>query len=301
MKFYLHLILALQVWVVQALDILSAEEIILKSISLVYIYSNDCKFCKDFNPIIDYLSDLYNHNSDFQIVKINGKAHKSLSKLFLVQSFPTLKLYDNIKKSVITYSGDRLIDLIEDFITESSNARPDISKIRTSLIKINSLNDVDIYAKNKPLLIAFVDLLRQEWKHCFRPFHFYNALSDANEEVNFAVCSITDVKSEVLQELRVSHSPSLVYLHGETIGIFQTLGGESDLSMMDVSKFLNLSVTREVGNWFDSIPDLHSHADQARIHLKPSKPGMNHVANANNNFANDAESQYEQLLAKISL
>lgn len=301
MKLILHLLLALQLCIVQALDVLSTEQIIQKPISLVYIYSKECKFCKDLNPIIDYLSDLYNHNADFHIVKINGKVHKDLSELFLVHSFPTLKLYDNTKKSVTTYSGDRLVELIEDFISVSSNARPDVSKYQSSMLSITSLDDIDTYSTDKPLLIAFVELLRYDWKHSFRPFHFYNALSKAHSEINFAVCSINDANSEVLQKLRVSHSPSLVYLESGSIGIFRTLGGDSDLSEMDVKSFINLSKTRETGDWFDSVKELHAHADQAKPDLTPLKAGMNHRADVSDNFEEDIEGQYGQLMMKISL
>lgn len=300
MKLRLHLLLALQIYIVQALEVLSTEDIIRKPISLVYIYSNECKFCKELNPIIDYLSDVFNHNSEFQIVKVNGKFHEDISQLFLVQSFPTIKLYDNLRKLVITYSGDRLVELIEDFIIESSNARPDISKVKTSILSIKTLHDVDIYSSDKPLLIAFVDLLRNDWRHCFRPFHFYNALSKSYKDINFSVCGINDADSEVLQKFRVSHSPSLAYLHRESIGVFQTLGGDSYLDELVVATFVNLSESREVGNWFDSPQDLYNYADQVKPNVKVLKAGMNQVASINDMFEEDIESQFENLMAKIS-
>lgn len=304
---YTFISLFVHLYVVVALEALSSADILTKSISLVYFYRPDCRFCEDLSPTIDHLQDLYNHNHDFQVVKVNGWACQDLVNLFLVQAYPTLKLYDDTKKLVATYSGDRLVALIEEFIAENSEAKPDLSKSTSLVVSIVHKADLDYHLAKKPVLIAFVESHRPDWKQSRHRFHFYQTLARRHSEIVFATASITEVSSELLQFFKVSNSPSLVYYDGQKIGIYRTLNAipEQSLEESHITLFLDSvedGKEARAGLWFQSSEELHKYANLEKPDFQPEmKLGMNYIASPERDFTDDIESQYDQLVRKISL
>lgn len=297
---YLPLFLLLLLCLVSALEGVSVHSILRKPVSLVYFYAPGCHFCEKMESTIDYLSEVYNHNRDFQIIKVNGRKYQNLVLLFLVVSFPSTLLYDNTKKSVTRYDGVRLVELMEDFISESTNAKPDLSKTQSLVHAIVSPIDLRQLANDKPLMVVFVGL-SSDWQDWYRSFHFYQDIARNNGNVSFGVAQINEVCSEILEHFRVSRSPSLVYLDGDDIGTLGTLDSNLKVSEASIEKFLDLRSSKLFGSWFTSAAQLHSHADTVDISTDVQlKLGMN-IVNTKKGFDNDLESQYNILVNKISL
>ncbi|WPK24040.1 hypothetical protein PUMCH_001295 [Australozyma saopauloensis] len=298
----LKYLLILPLCIASVLEVLSKEEILRKPISLVYFYAPDCRFCTDVTPAVDYLSSIYNHNVNFQIVKVNGRKLKPLVQLFEVASFPTLKIYDNDKKSVTTYSGDRLIDLIDDFIAKHSDAQADLTNAITRVHSLTSLEQLNDLAAAKGVVIAFMDSTTPEWKHMTRPFHYFQELAQQNPHLAFATAELNKVDSKVVREFRVSNSPSLVFYDGQTVGVLGTFSANEVVDDEQTIRFTNLLTSKSIGTWFSNLAELQTHADEAEyVDTILLKPGMNAMAHSAKDFEEDIEGQYEQLLGKISL
>lgn len=299
---FTFLIALLQICLIYALEAFSAKDIVAKPISLVYFYTRGCRFCAESNPSIDYLSEVYNHNEDFQIVKVNGRVSRDLLQMFQVLSYPTVKIYDDVKKTVTSYNGDRLVELLQKFIEESSNAVPDYSKTKLPATSIMTMDDLHSLGSDKPLLIAFVEQHSVEWKHCFRPFHFYQALAQNSPNLHFAIARMNEVGSDVLRHFRVSHSPSLVYIDKKAIGTYGTFeGGANRISEGEIRTFLSLDKTHEFGVWFPNLQSLHKHAEMAISSSEEAFMPMKQVAGKTNDFSDDINEQYDQLVVQISL
>lgn len=303
----LVILFLLHLYVVTALEALSSADILARPISLIYFYRPDCRFCEELSPTIDHLLNLYNHNQDFQIVKVNGRARQDLVKLFLVQAYPTLKLYDDSKKLVTSYSGKRLVELLEQFILENSQATPNWLNSASLVVSINGKSDLDHHLAKNPVLIAFVDSSRPEWRQSRYSFHFYHGLARENPDIVFATTSITEVSSELLQYFKVSNSPSLVYYDGQKIGTYRTLETDSEqaLDESDIKSFIDSipeSQVERIGSWFSNSHDLNRHADSIKSKfVQGIMPGMNYIASSEKDFSDDIESQYDELLQKVFL
>lgn len=135
MLFLLHLLAVAWALAVAEIDDQSFVPALLSSnYTLVYFYKNQCQYCQQFNADFEYLSLIYNSNPGFQIVKVNGVQNKRINRLFKVDRYPTLKLYHNSTTEIITFTQQRSVDAISDFISiHVPEVEPDYSKFKSNI------------------------------------------------------------------------------------------------------------------------------------------------------------------------
>lgn len=287
------------------IEVRSTSEILLKPFSFIYFSASDCKFCEAFNPDFDYISTLYNQNSHFQVVKVNGRAQKDLVQLFDVKTFPTLKLYDLSEKQVYTYTSARDVEQIEQFIQEKTGAVPNLEAITSNVIQADASFDVDPLLTERPVVVAFVSRLSPDWMTYYYPNHMYQRLSRSFPQYQFVIAFADGTGSHLMQKYHVSNIPSVVLIDKSFIKIHNTLSTNQminyKISEEELETFLKNANEIEEGVWFPDLDSLHVHAEGLEYEgHKQWKGGMNVVENKND-VDLDADEEYELLLAQIRL
>ncbi|GEQ66872.1 hypothetical protein JCM33374_g535 [Metschnikowia sp. JCM 33374] len=291
------------------IEVSTVEEIIAKPISLIYFYDPGCQFCQAFSEDFEYISHIYNPNPSFQVIQINGRHEKQLKDLFEIQHFPTLKLYDDEKKRITTFTETRSVENLHKFIEAHTSAHPDTSKLSNNIRKVSKNSEIDeLKSNNKSVLIAFAGKSDETWQNYHYPNHFYQSLATRYPDTEFTVKFIEDAGSELMQTYHISNVPSLVFIEGDQVGVFNSLSTKPminyKLDANSVVKFLDDFTSRKEGVWFESIESLALHTENTHYvgHLQ-RKSGMNYVeGHGSNEMANlGLDEQYQILLDKISL
>lgn len=302
-----HYLLAL--CLLHIIEISSVQEIVARPISLIYFYAPDCQYCLAFSEDFEYLSYLYNSETDFQIVQVNGRENKYLKELFDVNYFPTLKLYDDLKKKVVTFTEIRLVINLQKFIKENTQIEPDTNKSENKIASISTKKEIDEIKKRKEsVLIAFVDKQDKTWANYYYPMHFYQALARRSPDIEFTLKFMEDGGFELMETYHVSNTPSLVLVDGNHIGIHNTLSTNQmtnyKLEAEDVETFLSDFRAKKEGTWFKDSDSLSIFAENSRFvgHVQ-RKPGMNYVeSQVTGDLAGlGLEEQYQILLDNINL
>lgn len=284
-------------------EISSAPEIIAKPYSLLYFYAYDCKFCNAFDPDFEYVASLYSGNDNFQIVKVNGRQQKHLTSQFEVTSFPSLRFYDTIQKRVVSFNGERLVAALQDFIEENSDAVPDKEKIILSIDLVESAADVENI--NGPVLIAFASKMSDGWKKYHYPSHYYQRLAREYPEVRFKIVFYEHDPAKLMLMYHVSNIPSLVYLDGDYIKVFNTFSTNQMVNFLiseeQLREFVENAAIAEEGKSFASAEELETHAMGLEYEgHKQRRGGMNVVQNTNDEVIS-LDEEYEKLVGEISL
>jgi len=100
------------------------DELVLNSgrPSLVKFYAPWCGHCKKLAPTYEQLGDHFAHieGSDVIIGKVDGDAHKDLSKRFGIRGFPTLKFFDGKSKTPVDYDSKRTLDALVKYVEDKT-------------------------------------------------------------------------------------------------------------------------------------------------------------------------------------
>lgn len=292
----LLLLWLLAVAALSAVEVSSRSGILEKPYSLIYFYAPDCKYCEAFSPQYDYLAQLYSDNDNFHAVKVNGRVHKDLVLLFGVTVYPTLKLYDDVNKKVVTFNGARSPELLDKFIGEHTDATANISAVPQHVEEVS-----DVAHVLAPQLVAFVSRL-SDWRAYYYPSHFYQQLAREHPEIKFSVVFTNENGSELMAKYHVSNTPLLVYVASDGIGIYNTLSTNHMVNYrLDEDKVRLFLDRAGVGEWFNSETELAAHAEKLEFEgHKQRKGGMNVVESRPGAVA-DVDAQYEMLMAQIAL
>lgn len=285
----------------QVIEISSTSEIITKPFSLIYFYAPDCRYCEGFNPDFEYLSALYNGNTDLQVVKVNGRKHKDMVRLFDVKSFPSLKLYDADQKQVVTYSQARDVEKIEQFIQEKTRATPDLLGVESLINEVSHVSDLNI-TDEQPLLLAFVSRLSLDWITYYYPGHFYQSIAREYPNITFAIVFADEIDSELMQKYHVSNIPSLVLVDKSGIQVHNTLSTNQmvnyKISEEDIRDIIERKDHEE--GWFPDLDSLYQHVESLEYDgHRQRKEGMNVIESREENH--DMDEEYQMLLAQIRL
>ncbi|ODV80615.1 uncharacterized protein CANTADRAFT_34556, partial [Suhomyces tanzawaensis NRRL Y-17324] len=203
--------------------------------SLIFFYSETCQYCQIFNPTFDYVSVLFNTPDasswekplstklPFQVLKTNGNSESRLTQLFLVASFPTLKLLNYNTMEIISYNyNDRELATVMGFIADNvPQAVPNYDNFRSPVVDFSSTTAEGILAQ-PATLIVFITSYLKDWKEYQYPTHFFQQLAagDKFSGVKFGVVDVSESTSDIVTSFRVSTYPSLMYV-GEN-GSFKT-------------------------------------------------------------------------------
>ncbi|KAI5959422.1 uncharacterized protein KGF55_005399 [Candida pseudojiufengensis] len=223
--------------------------------SLVYFYSDTCKFCQHFEPVFENLCVLYNgidsEKSKFQILAVNALQNKRLSQLFQIQHYPSIKLLEYSSKKIIPFEYDRDLQILINFIEHHVSVQP---KYDNFVSKIHDFEDLKTLGKSKSnKIIIFAMSFLDEWQDIHFPAHFLQNLAIKYPEVEFTVVlgdKIND--SSVLQIFGVSNFPSAIYLRN---GSFKSLNTKSqdtlkygELDEAQLIKFIE-NIENNDSNW----------------------------------------------------
>lgn len=285
------------------LEIKSTAEIVSKPYSLLYFHTHDCQYCNAFDPDFEYIASLYNGNDNLQIAKINGREQTNLSKMFGVTSFPTVKLYDATTKKVISFTGERLIGALQDFLEENSDALPNKDKIRMNIDVVQTAEEID--NATGPVLVVFASKISDDWKKYYYPNHFYQRLARDFPDVKFKIVFFEEDRADLMQKYHVSNIPSLVYVDGDYIKVHNTFSTNQLVNYMipedKLREFVENVHIEEKGMSFLSLDELQTHVVGLEYEgHKQWRGGMNVVQNKNNEKLT-LEEEYAKLVDKIGL
>ncbi|KAI5955340.1 hypothetical protein KGF54_001901 [Candida jiufengensis] len=225
--------------------------------SLIYFYSDSCKFCQQFDPIFENLSVLYNHNSKsssrFQILKTNARSNKKLSQLFKIQHYPSIKLLDYSTKKIESFEYNRELQTLITYIEHHVSIQPNFDNFESKLQKFNDLSTTLIKANDQ--LIIFTTSFLSDWKDIQYPAHFIQNLALIYPHLDITVIYSDELEdSSILQYFDVSNFPSAVYSRN---GSFQTLNTNSqnymknnELNEAQLKKFID-TINDSENVWFD--------------------------------------------------
>lgn len=284
-------------------EIKSAQEILVKPYSLLYFYSHDCKYCNAFDPDFEYVASLYGGNDNLQIVKVNGREQRQLANTFGVKSFPSLRFYDTALKSVVSFNGQRLVAALQDFIEDNSDALPDKEKLTMSIDVVKTAEEVE--NANGPVLVAFASKMSDDWKKYYYPNHFYQQLAREFPHVRCKIVFFEHDPAELMQKYHVSNIPSLVYVDGDKIKVYNTFSTNQMVNFAipeeRLREFIESAGVEEQGKSFSSLENLKEHVMALEYEgHKQWRGGMNVVPKGNGEIL-PIEDEYERLLEGIRL
>ncbi|CAD1811598.1 Thioredoxin family protein [Candida parapsilosis] len=194
--------------------------------SLIYFYSDSCKYCQLFNPVFENLCTLYNSDSEttkFQILKTNARVNKKLGKLFTIQHYPTLKLLHYPSKQMLEYEGGRDLHSLIDYIDLKTTVKPNYDNFQSKVKYVNDLQDL-LEGGDKDKVVIFLMSHLVDWKDCHFPAHYIQRIAHSHKDIDFYVYHGDDSNSsELLPQFGVSHFPSMVYIRN---GKFKSLNTE---------------------------------------------------------------------------
>lgn len=194
--------------------------------SLIYFYSDSCKYCQIFNPIFENLCALYNNNdsesTNFQILKTNARINKKLSKLFAIRHYPTLKLLHYPSKEILEYEGKRDLHSLIDYIESKTTLKPNYENFESEVKNIDDLQELLQGGRDK--VVIFIMSYFADWQDYHYPAHYIQRIASSHDAIEFYVYHGDDLhNSEILPQFSVSHFPSLVYIRN---GKFKALNTE---------------------------------------------------------------------------
>ncbi|KAI5968344.1 hypothetical protein KGF57_000203 [Candida theae] len=188
--------------------------------SLIYFYSDTCKYCHLFNPVFENLSTLYNkndtgksvhENESFQILKTNARVNKKLSKLFAIRHYPTLKLLHYPSKEILEYEGKRDLHSLIDYIESKTLIKPNYANFQSGVKDIQDPRE--LFRGEKEKVVIFIMSHMADWKDYHYPAHYIQSIANLYRAVDFYVCHGDDPQhAELLPQFGVSNFPSLVYI-----------------------------------------------------------------------------------------
>lgn len=278
------------VWLVWAApEVATTAEIVEKPYSLLYFYEHGCRFCAAFDSDFEHVAQLYNHNANFQAVRVNAKLGH-LADLFAATLYPSLKLYNHEAKQVVAFSQPRTVDNLREFIETNTGATP--KELPSNVHVVSG----DYFPNNS--VIAFVSETDPDWATHSYLLHFFQRLL-REHDCEFA---LVIGYSELMRRFCVSNVPSLVFVHNGSVKVHQTLSTNHMtnyyLAEAEVRAFVEQRHERGDG-WFPDLDALHAHAAGLSYEgHRQQKRGMNAVADATHL---DEAAQYAALLARVEL
>lgn len=268
--------------------------------SLIYFYSDSCKYCRDFEPSFNYLSVLYNNvtkekDLPFQVIKINARKNAVSSRLFQIKQYPTLKLLNYETKKITHYDRkDRSLESVVEFLKDNlPEVSPNYENYQSELIPFDESNLSDT-------LVVFTLSTLHDWHDHYFPTHFYQRLAATYKKKHkFALVEVDKLEnSDVLQKYLINSFPSIIYYTKNRFKTFRTYGNsEHDLEEHDIVDFIKNLKSKSHGTWFNSIKDLEA------VEVDESKQEMRKGFNLNkgHEVVDDDPDDYKSLLDHIEL
>lgn len=228
-----------------------------KKYLLIYFYSTSCGHCTKFNPDFNYLSQIYANNDGLQILQTNAKVNRRLSQLFSVTHYPSLKLVNFETKEISTYSGERSIDNLNQFILVHTGSQPNYDNISSDVIRLNDFNYLQTLTKDTA--VVFLTSNTEGWENPHYPQHFYQKFPVQFDWMQFAIVNIDDAETGSIQrQFRVSNAPSMILSKSDgLIKTFKTLSlnprADLVLTLDQCEQFIK---DPKFGTWYENIDAL---------------------------------------------
>ncbi|EMG48405.1 erp38 Protein disulfide-isomerase erp38 [Candida maltosa Xu316] len=228
--------------------------------SLIYFYSDSCRYCRKFDPVFENLSVLYNNNKDkntrFQVLKTNARVNQQIGALFQVSQYPTLKLLIYETKEIITYEDDKDLQSIIKYVSDNVDVSPNYENYE-SKVKYELLNNGDS-------VVFFITDYLPGWQDYKYPAHFTHQLAlDYNgvfETVVIDVGKLSDY--ELLSRYGISQFPTVAYVK-QNEGIVKTYTtNKNEVNVDEIYKFIdNVNDDNETGPWIN-IHDINTNSQE---------------------------------------
>ena len=125
--------------------------------SLVEFFAPWCGHCKKLAPVYEELAGSFStQSSKVKIGKVDGDAHKELSKEFGVSGFPTIKFFDGTSKEPTDYKGGRDLESLQEFVQDNTGARPKkAAKLPSAVEMLTDKSFSGAIGGDKDVLVAF--------------------------------------------------------------------------------------------------------------------------------------------------
>lgn len=173
--------------------------------SLIYFFKDNCKWCQQFEPTYDDLVNYYDNTNEFQLLKVDSTRNKKTKIKFMLQSYPTVLLYNRQTKQVQKFTGKRNILSLINFINDNTNAIN--HEISSNVNVIKHINDLSLEKE----LVVFTTSTSELWEEFEYPSHFFQQLS-YEYNYKFSLVFVDKLQdNEILGKFRVSSYPSVIY------------------------------------------------------------------------------------------
>ncbi len=222
--------------------------------SLIYFYSDSCKYCRKFDPTFENLSILYNNDKErsrFQILKTNARFNKKLSELFKISKYPSLKLLDYKTKRIYDYEDDRDLQNLIGYIDRKLNINPNYDNFNT---KVKYADDIKAFEHEdddaNEQLVFFMAGYLPGWEDYKYPAHYIHQLALDYNTVEVIVVNVEELNDyELLSKFGVSQFPTVVYIKDERIKSYSTK--ENEMKLVKIKEFIENINNESTGSWKD--------------------------------------------------
>lgn len=287
--------------IIELNDINVSSVIAQSKFSMIYFTKPKCRLCEVFDDIYMNLSEVYDNNKEFQILKINSEANPSLREKFKPSTYPSIYLYNDQDKILLKYEGSRDLLSLVNFINDNSDTINKELKSKVHLIK--TMQDFNSRKHKGNVIVISLSSL-PEWEEYEFPSHFYQKLA-YQHDLRFHILYLDSMdETDFVNEFRISNYPSVIYFESPTrFKIYKTLSKDhlsnTKLDQLSLIRFIDNLNTDTVGYWFNSTQDLETFiTNQKYEHVHQNKVGFN--VNQNHIIIDD-DLAYKEMVDNIDL
>lgn len=269
--------------------------------TLIFFSKPNCKYCDQFDPIYNQLSELYDNDKDFQLTKIDTGTNKQLKQVFKISSYPKLVLFDRDTSSGKIFNDKRNLINLVNFINDNTNAIN--HELETNVKFVDNPGDLKLENDLVVLALSYMPTF-QDFEY---PTHFFQKMSyEYGFNFNIIFIDLIDA-TEFIRQYKVSNFPSAIFFKTpEKFKVFRTFSSDHEIKaklgeagIIEFCGHLNDQSDDRYGHWFDSIVEYDAHlANQLYEFRDGIHYGFNYQARAS---YEDDEVAYEAMMKKIDL
>lgn len=253
-----------------------------------------------FEPTYDDLVNYYDNTEEFQLLKVDSLANKKTKIKFMLQSYPTVLLYNRQTKEAKKFTAKRNILSLINFINDNTNAIN--HEIKSNVNVVNDISDLTLSQE----LVVFTLSSSKVWEEYEYPTHFYQQLS-YEYNYKFSIVFVDQLKdNEILSKFMIGNYPSVVYFTSpEKFKTFKTFSSNhaandklTESSLVDFLSHVNDEST-EYGTWFNSSQELEDYVKHQKYEFAEV---LNMGFNVNlDKGHNDDDKDYLEMMDELNI
>lgn len=270
--------------------------------SLIYFNKSSCSYCEQFTPVYQELSQLYDNDEEFQILRAQSN-NKQLVELFHVKQYPTIKLLNYKTKEILTFDESRNLVNMINFINDNTDA---INKHFQSQVEIIGNKDEFYDFISQPTTVIFTMSYFPQWEETQFPSHFYQQLAhDYDHKFGIMFVDLISDVNSILEQYKIGNYPCIIHFSNKNqFKTFKTSSADhlnsETLNEDDVRLFLHHLDSENMGYSFTTFDELNEFIENQKVTTQPKGKGM-HIQHSTNDNSLHLEQDYQDLLQGISL